>query len=369
MKIRVAHVIPTLVQGGAEKQMALLVSHLDRARFDPHVVVLTADGPLRDQLVDAQVPVHFIAKKGKLDPAAAVRLRATLKKLAPDIVHTWLFAANSYGRVAAWAAGVPIVIAGERSVDPWKRWWHHAIDRLLLPITDRLVTNTQAVVEFYRRHGIPAERFQVIPNAVEPAPGTSWTKQQVWERLGLPPRKKLILSIGRLWPQKGYRDLIWAADMLHNAYSDLWYVIVGSGPEFARLQKYRDDIGAADSVRFAGHQRDAREWISACDVLWNGSRFEGQSNTILEAMAAGKAVIASDIPGNRDLVQHEQTGYLYPLGNVQALCQMTLKLLDNETLAQQLGDMGKQRVEQEFSLANMVVAHERLYEQLLEQTR
>ncbi len=107
------------------------------------------------------------------------------------------------------------------------------------------------------------------------------------------------------------QDLIWAGgEMMHVADADTWYVIVGDGPDLQRLQQFRDDTRADNSVRFVGHRTDAVELLSAADVLWNGSLYEGQSNTILEAMALGIPVVASDIPGNRDLIEHEKSGFL-----------------------------------------------------------
>ncbi|RMF43093.1 MAG: glycosyltransferase [Planctomycetota bacterium] len=363
--MKICHIIPTLVQGGAEKQMVLLASHLNRQRFDPHVVVLTADGPLHNRLGDAGVPVHVIGKSWKFDPRTWRRLRAVLREISPDVVHTWLFAANSYGRTAARAAGVPVIVAGERCVDPWKRWWHFAIDRHLARHTDRIITNTSAVVDFYAQHGIAQEKFSVIPNAVEIPQVEAVGRAEIWRRLGLPPRAKLVLAVGRLWKQKGYKDLIWAADMLHSAFPDMWFVIAGAGPDLAVLQRFRDSIAAHDSVRFVGHRGDALTLLASCDALWNGSLYEGQSNTILEAMALGKPVLASDIPGNRDLVKHEETGFLYRLGDIQKLCSYTLRLLESPDLAQRMGEAAQARVRAEFSLPRMVAAHEALYADLV----
>ena len=168
MRLKICLIIPTLVKGGAEKQLTLLASGLDRTRFECHVVVLTHSGPYEAELRELGVAVHVIGKRGKFDPTAYWRLARKLKELKPDVVHTWLFAANSYGRMAARRAGVPVIIAGERSVDPWKQWWNFAVDRYLQKFTDTIVTNTSAVADFYSQHGIAADRFTVIPNAVLP---------------------------------------------------------------------------------------------------------------------------------------------------------------------------------------------------------
>lgn len=366
MRLKVCQVIPTLDQGGAEKQMALLAGHMDRARFEPHVVVLTRSGPLESELKERGVHVHFVEKKGKLDPTALLRLTKKLREIAPDIVHTWLFAANSYGRVAARRANVPVLIAAERCVDPWKRWWHHAIDKRLLKSTDAIATNTTAISDFYNRHGIPKELFEVIPNAILPATKSELGKEELFQQLGIEPRRFVVGAIGRLWEQKGYKDLIWAAELLRVATEDVWLVIFGDGPDRDKLLKFRDQIGAHRSVRMMGHRENAAEYIAAFDLLWNGSLYEGQSNTILEAMMQGVPVVASDIPGNRDLVVPGETGQLFPLGNVDELTRHSYRLLHDDEKREGMGIRAREFVEQEFSLEKMLRSYAELYERLWE---
>ena len=168
--IRLMLVIPTLVRGGAEKQLTLLAAGLPRDEFDVHVAVLTHSGPLEERLQEAGIPLTTIGKRWKVDPLSFWRLRRHIKELKPQIIHTWLFAANAYGRQAAIAAGVPHIIAGERCVDPWKSAWQLSIDRFLAKQTDRIVTNSSGVKEFYVGRGLPSDKFDIIPNGIEPQP-------------------------------------------------------------------------------------------------------------------------------------------------------------------------------------------------------
>ncbi|MCA9194734.1 MAG: glycosyltransferase [Planctomycetales bacterium] len=365
MRIKVCQIIPTLVQGGAEKQMSLLAAGLNRSKFDSQVVVLTHTGPNEEFLRSEHIPVHIVGKRLKLDPTAYWRLRRTVKQLKPDIVHTWLFAANCYGRQAAHSLGVPVIIAGERCVDPWKEWWHHALDRHFLKYTDKIVTNTSAIVDFYAQHGISCDKFHVIPNAAVIPQVEPISKTEFFNRLRLPPTKYLIGAIGRLWKQKGYKDLIWAAELVRVALRDVTLVIIGDGPDRELLQTYRDKSGAGDVVRFAGHRQDAQQLMTAFDLLWNGSLYEGQSNTMLEAMSLGIPVIASNIPGNRDLVVPDETGCLFDLGDVNTLARKTCQWLQDSELRERLGHNAKNRAQSSFSLAAMIASHEQLYETLL----
>jgi glycosyltransferase involved in cell wall biosynthesis len=357
-------IIPTLDNGGAEKQLCLLATGLDRARFEPHVITLTRDGPRRTMLDQAGVPVVSIGKRSKFDPTAIFRLTNALSRLRPDIVHTWIFAANSYGRLAALWAKVPVILGGERSVDPWKRWHHFWIDRRLAGRTAGIITNSSGVQEFYHRHRIDRDRFFVIPNGVERPAAPRVNRQEVMLRLGLSPDTILFGSVGRLWPQKGYKDLIWVAEMVQLVHPRAHFAIVGDGPLRKRLEQYCDQLGAAKALRFYGERQDVADLLPHLHVYVNGSLYEGQSNAILEAMSAGVPVVASDIPGNRDLVIHGQTGFLCGVGDVYAFIQALDRLLKDDELRQRMGAAGQERITEHFSIPTMVARHMDLYERL-----
>ena len=363
---RILHIIPTLDRAGAEKQLTLLASGLPRDEFDVHVCVLTRDGPLHEELDRAGVPVTVIGKRWRLDPRAFWTLKRYIRRLRPDLVQTWLFAANAYGRAAALACGVKHVIASERCVDPWKNLWQFAIDRHLARRTARIVANSESVRDFYVRHGLPADRFVVIPNGVPPASASHLTREQLLDQLGLPPGSRLVGVVGRLWMQKRVKDAIWITDMIKVARDDVHLLILGDGPQRERLHKYRDQILIRDKVHFLGHRNDVPDLMPHFDVLLSTSGYEGQSNAILEAMAAGRPVVATDIPGTRDLVVEGQTGYLVPVGDRAALARHVHRLVDDANLARQLGEAGR-RVVEEFGVEKMIGRYAALYREVLEE--
>lgn len=333
--------------------------------------MLTRDGPRSVPLREAGVPVTVIGKRFKLDPTALVRLRRLLVRRRPDIVHTWLFAANSFGRVAARLAGVPGVIASERCVDLWKTGLHLSIDRRLAKFTDAITTNSTGVRDFYAGQGIPAEKFHVIRNGIATCCGNSIERPEALRRLGVPddPGRRILLAVGRLWPQKRYRDLIWAAELLGTIRDDVTLVIVGDGPQRGELLRHRDAVTTDRRVRFAGPREDVAELMPHADVFWIASEYEGQSNGVMEAMRAGVPVIASNIPGNRDLVVDGQTGLLLPLGDTAGFARATAGLLDEPERAEQMGRAGAARIRGEFTVEAMVEAHARLYRRVANANR
>jgi len=363
---RILHIIPTLDRGGAEKQLVLLATRLPRDQFDVQVCTLTRSGPLSAPLADAQIPVHAISKRWKFDPPAYWRLKRLITRLRPSLVHTWLFAANCYGRQAAWRAGVPHIVAGERCVDRWKVWHELAIDRYLARRTERIVTNSHGVVDFYVGHGIPAKKFDVIPNGIEPFVNPApQPRAALLQELGLPADAQLIGAVGRLWPQKGYKDLIWVTELLKVVGNKTHLLIIGEGPQYAQLVRWRDCVQITDRVHFLGHRNDVPALLPHLTCFWSGSAYEGQSNAIMEAMYAGVPVIATDIPGNRDLIAPEETGLLYPVGDRATLARLTQRLLDDPALGSRLSAAAQQRMREHFSVEQMVERYTAFYQRIL----
>jgi glycosyltransferase involved in cell wall biosynthesis len=362
MMKRIVLLIPTMDRGGAEKQLCLLAENLPRDQFDVHVLLLTRDGPRSQRLRDADIPVALIGKRFKADPSALFRLRRQLVRLKPDIVHTWLFAANSFGRAAARMARVPRIMASERCVDLWKTATHFIVDRRLARFTQAITTNSAGVRDFYAQHGIDPGLFRIIPNGCQPGQETAIDRREAFRRLEVAPQRKLILAVGRLWPQKRYRDLIWAAELLATVREDTTLVIVGDGPQRGELLRHRDALSKPEHVRFAGNRNDVQELLAHADLFWIGSEYEGQSNSVIEAMQAGLPVIASDIPGNRDLVLHDQTGRLVKLGDAGDFARQSNLLLEDREQWKRLGQAARHRIETEFTVEAMVRAHVDLYQ-------
>ena len=366
MTTRVLQIIPTLVRGGAEKQMVLLATGLARDEYEVSVCALTSGGPYQRILEDHGIAVEVIGKKWKADPAAYFRLRRHIRHLNPDIVHTWIFAANCYGRQAAFSLGVPNVIAGERCEDRWKSGMHLTVDRLLARRTRAIVVPSSGVRDFYVAHGVSPDLFCIIPNGIRVAEARSPMSRDAFLReLDLPENARVIGAVGRLWPQKRWKDAIWAAEVLSTARPDVHLVIIGDGPQRWRLERYRDQVHLDGRVHLVGHRDDVPRLMQHFDCLWLTSAYEGLPNSILEAMANGLPVLATDIPGNRDVVSHGETGFLIPLGNRAEFAQRTHELLEDATLRHHMGQAGRQRVLDHFTADLMIERHQRLYESAL----
>lgn len=344
----------------------MLAASLPKEEFDVHVCALTRAGPRQEELAAADIPYKVIGKRWKVDPIAFHLLRRYIARLRPDLVHTWLFSGNAYGRAAALAVGVKYIVASERCVDGWKSSYQFYIDRLLARWTDRIVVNSGGIRDFCVSRGLPVKKFVLIPGGV-PSPQTPiMIRDQFLERLQLPPNVLLIGAVGRLWPQKRVKDLIWAADLVHLLHENARLLVIGDGPLRRQLERFTSLLNAEGHILFLGERSDVSQILPHVDVFWQGSQYEGLPNAIMEAMAAKVPVVASDIPGNRDLVVSGETGFLVPVGNRAARVRATDRILKDRCLARQLGNAGQRRVLQQFNVGNMIEGHTNLYRDLLQ---
>ncbi len=367
--LNVLQLIPTLDRSGAEKQMVLLATDLPRERFRVEVAALTRLGPLEGELKRAGVPVTLIGKRWKVDPFALGRLTRWMKARKFDVVQTWIFAADVYGRIAAHRAGVPVVVTAEMAVDLWKGRRQLAIDRFLARWTDRVVGNSQAVADFYRSAGIPEAKLAVIPSGIGAEEPPAIDAAAVRRELGTAADAPLLFFAGRLAEQKRVDDLLKALDLMQHIEPGVVTWIAGDGPLRGRLEDLARSFELLGSgrVRFLGHREDVPRLLAAADVLVLPSLYEGLPNVVLEAMRFRKPVVATAAPGTTEVVADGVSGLLVPPRSPKELARALRRLVREPELRRQLGEAGRARVEVEFRSATMVDRFATLYEQLARQ--
>ncbi len=363
--IKVSLLIPTLDRSGAEKQLMLLATGLPRDQFAVNVLALTRGGPYEADLRDADIPVEVLGKRWKFDPLTFRRLKRRLAENPPDVLHTWLFAANAYGRMCVQRGSKIKTLVSERCVDSWKSGWQRWMDRKLIPRTDHLVGNSQSVVDFYRGFGYPDDSTSVIPNGVPAAEPLSESERSEWlSSLSIPPSAPLIGFAGRLAPQKRVDDLVWAMQLLKSVRPDAHLLIIGDGPKRDDLEEFSKHYGLDVRIHFLGHQPNADRLIASVDLFWLASDFEGMSNSLSEAISAGVACVVSDIAPNRELVTDGEHGRVFPVGDSPELCRISSALLADDDLRKRLGQAAKDRMLTEFSVQKMVDSYADIYREL-----
>jgi len=365
--VGVLYLITELETGGAQTALADLALHLDRRRFQPQAACLYGAGATARRLQASAVPVTNLDMRHKLDGRVLPRLWRLLRHERPVILHAHLFHANLLARLVGQLAGVPIIITTEHTMGMESRF-RYVVNRLTASLVHQIVVVSPAVRDFMvHQVGLPASKVAFIPNGVDVA---RFAEAHPIDRAawGLPETAPLIGAVMRLDPVKGGENLVRAVAALPHSRQPAHVVVIGAGPCHTAWAALAQDLGVAERIHWVGYQTDVPAWLAACDVFVQPSDWEGMPVAVLEAMAAGRPVVATAVGGTPNVVVEGVTGLLVPPRDPAALARAVQTLLDNPAQARALGAAGRQRVEQHFSLAAVVAQTEALYDSLLRRT-
>ncbi|MBE3589392.1 MAG: glycosyltransferase family 4 protein [Firmicutes bacterium] len=380
--IEVLHVLRPSA-GGMRNHVLALVERLDRARFRP-VVAGPADEALAARLRAAGVefvPLPVPASPSLRALRAARALRALLQARRPDVVHVHGLMGGVVARLAIRGCApeaVPVFVQTVHNLptwppSPWRLGAQRLLERRAGPGPAAYIAVSLAVrEELVRRLGVPPERVRVIYNGIDLSRFAGETggpsRAAARAALGLPDDVPVVAALARLAPEKGI-------DLLLDAFAGLAapmapiLAVAGAGPLRARLEERARRAGLAGRVRFLGHLEDPVQLLRAADVVAVPSRAEGLGLACIEAMAAGRAVVAAAAGGLPEVVRDEANGLLVPPGDAAALQRALSRLLTDEILRRRLGERARQDVALRFDLAGMVRRTEELYLHALDAAR
>jgi glycosyltransferase involved in cell wall biosynthesis len=348
--------------GGAEMITASIIRRLDRGRFTPELCCLKERGALGEELA-AEIPVHHSLLCGKYDLRVWPRLTRLLRTRQIDAVVT-VGAGDKmfWGRLAAWRAGVPVIISALHSTG-----WPDCVgrlNRLLTPITDAFIAVAESHGRFLVEHtGFPQNKVAVIRNGVDTdrfAPGHDVAA--VRRELGIRETDPVVGIVAALRPEKNHELFIETSRRVLSYLRAARFLVVGEGPRRADLERRVRDLGLQASVQFLGSRSDMPRVLSAMDVFALTSHVEASPVSILEAMSIGRPVVATNVGSIHEAVIEGKTGFLVPPGDAAKFSDRILQLLHAPLLAHSMGMAGRQTVVRDWSLESMVAGYERLIE-------
>lgn len=360
--------------GGAEQQLLELVRGLDKGQFRPIVAPLYSGGALDAEFRAVPgVEVVDLHRRGKFDPSPLWRIAALLRRRRVAIVQPFLSPATFFGLLPALLVGAPVKVVTERCGVRRARGFgykmYRTIEDWLSRYADIIVPNSMAGQDLLVERGLPSSKMRVIYNGInsERLKVDQGLAAHYRAQLNVPHDGAVVGILASLTAPKGHDTLLYALALLRERRPGLRCAIVGDGALRVRLEALADDLGLAQQVRFFGYQRGVANFLGMCDVVVSASRDnEGCSNSILEAMALGVPVIATDLGGNRELVENLQTGFLIPVGDHRALAQAVERVLDDPVRTRVIAERARAMVGAGFGLARMVSDYEELYQQLLQ---
>ena len=367
-KIKILYIIATLDIGGTEKQLFELAKGLDRKKYEPVVCCLTRSGPVEKDLRDRGIRVIEAGKKGKLDFGFLFKLAGIIRREKPGIVHTFLWTSNTWGRIAAMFAGVPVIISSERSTDYWKGWFEFLIDWKLSLFTKKIIVNSLIVKKFIGSRGISEKKIEVVPNGIDTSlygslPGPSQAKKM----LGLDPLAPAVGFAGRLCREKDpFVFVRLAAAVLKEKSAQ--FVIAGDGEMRGGVEALAGSLGVKKNLRILGYRNDMPLVLSAMDVVVLTSLWEGLPNVLIEAGAAAKPAVTLNVGGAGEVVEDGRTGFVVSVSDEKGLAEKVLVLLKGPALCAEMGAAARQRVEENFKLSKMISMTEAIYSAELQKT-
>ncbi|MEU7984361.1 glycosyltransferase [Streptosporangium canum] len=365
---RVMLLIGQLRVGGTEKQVFLLATGLFRSGVAVDVVTLHSDGPYRDALELAGVHVHNAGFTGMStgpmalprNLLAAVRLIRLIRRLRPDVLHAFLYHGYVIGAPIAWLARVPVVVAGRRSLSDFKRArrWVYALERVATRLTRHVVANAVAVAEDTRRvEGIVPGKLSVIYNGLPESAFVPGTPARIVTDL------PVVCCVANLKTHKGHRFLIEAVALLAARGTPCTLVLAGEGPERDALLRQAANLGV--DLRLLGLRRDIEALMNRASAVVLASLYEGMSNAVMEAMAAGKPIVATAVGGTRELLSGR--GLLVPPADPPALADALERVLRDPHLSASLGVAARAWAMDNLGVDSMIDRHLVLYRRLLEE--
>ncbi|HKJ03392.1 MAG TPA: glycosyltransferase [Longimicrobiales bacterium] len=357
----VVQLLLNLGKGGMESMVVSLAQGLQGAGLEPVVVALDAGGEHEDSLSRSGIPYHIMGGRHFSSPAAHLKLARLLRRYGPRAVHTHHFAPLLHSLPAIELARVPRRVHTEHSSYylPARQTYRWAL-RGMSRRTDAFVVVAQDMERYYAETvGISTKKLRVLPNGIDAQRFRPSADRPALRRaLGLP-EGLLVATAGRFFPEKDYATLLRGAAL--SRVPGLRVVMVGDGPLRDDLERLARELGIEDRVDFLGWRKDLPDLMPAFDLFALTSTREAFPMAILEAMASGVPVVATPVGDIPDVVEHDETGLLFPVGDADALAGCLSQVAANPGWVEAAGRRARAAVVARHSLDAMLQGYMRLY--------
>lgn len=380
-KARLLNFVVDFGSGGTEGQIYHLVRSLDPGQFHVEFAALHCSGPFLEQYAKRGYAIREFTINSFFSLLALTQMLRLIKHLRVQriqILHAYNFYALMFAIPAARLAGVPLVIASIRDRGVYLSSKQLRLQKLVCQFADKILVNADAIRDWLLEQGYPDRKITVIKNGIDldlydkgktTAAGTSAIRRD----FGIRADARLVVMLARLNRQKGVSDFIRAAALVNDKHPDVRFLIIGK-PSLESMtgqnghssdqQQWLDlgeHLNLKDSLFFCGHRSDIASILSETSVSVLPSHSEGLSNTLLESMAAGVPIVASNVGGTPELIQHEIHGLLVPPHAPEQLARAINRILSDDAFAERLGQSARHKAREQFSLEAMVTRTRSVY--------
>lgn len=382
---RILYCSEALTFGGEQKLLAQMCRHIDQSRFQTVICCVGQFGHVDESIRALEMPMLSLGVKNRYNlPRVVWKLRRVIREYSIDLVVTGIFGSEFSGLLAAVSMGIPMVAILETTYDlatrdqasagiNFTKWrFLYALHALIARMPRiHYVALSQAVKQSAVKHlHLPPERVTVIPLCSAPDEFdndllNSEAAVKVRSELGINGAYPVLLNVARLSSLKGQKDLLQVMPRVLECFPEAMLLIAGDGPLFHQLAELRDNLGLRERVLLLNHRDDICTLLHASDLFLFSSYFEGLPVAVIEAMTAGKCVIAFDIPALRGLVRDGYSGVLVEGRNIRQLAETIIDLAEHSDTARKMGERARRIVRKEFDIRRNVKELETLYNRML----
>jgi glycosyltransferase involved in cell wall biosynthesis len=387
MKLRVVHIITQLELGGAQGNTLYTMEHLNTEDFEPFLFC-GRGGILDKEARRASWPTHFLSGLVRplspfRDAQALYEIYTKLRDIKPHIVHTHSSKAGILGRVAAYFAGVPVIIhtfhgfGFNAQQKPWTRWLFVTVEKWCAALSTHLVFVSKANQSEAQLLGIGVKKPKSLirsgialgsPKTKAPTTSEKRTTNKIHKVLGkIPNDAWRVVYVGNFKPQKNPMDLATIAAAVLQVKPEAHFLFVGDGELRAAVEKKCEELGISANVHFLGwcqRSGDIQEILQESNCFLMSSLWEGLPRALVEAMAAGLPAVVYNVDGTSDVVLEGKSGFLIPPRDTQKAAEQIVWLASNPKKAIEMGKTAKELITQEFDIDHMVEQQEELYTDL-----
>lgn len=372
-KINITFLASTLPVGGAEHILLELIKHLNRDSFDVNVLCLKAGGSIGEEFRRMGIRVLDNLMSWRFDASISWRLSSILKQLKPDVLYMFNHDdAMLWGKVSSRIAGVPVVLLWvHSSFIPGKTFLVRAVNRLTINMVSRIIaiseTHKKSIESNYP--ALKENKLEVIYNGLDiDAYDSTCANRELSDSLRGQGFEHIVGTIARLSPEKNLEVLFRASRIVLDEQPRTLFLVVGDGPERQRYEGFARELGIENNVRFLGMRSDVPSILKIFDLAVLSSKEEVFPMFLLEAMASRLPVVSTRVGSIEEIVQEGRSGFLVEKGDHRGLADRILRLINEEELSREMGNRGRDIVEQHFTVERMVTATERLITDLLRTT-
>ncbi len=371
--------ISNLEYGGAQRQVVELANRMNASAIETHICCLSDYVPLARGLRDAASRLHIVRKRWKFDLGVVHRFARLIERLGADVVHAFLFDAEITARLAGRLNGRVAVIGSERNTDYRRKWRHTVALRLTQGCFDAIIANSHAGKRFQiRTLGISPDRIFVVPNGVDADRFVPGSPGDLRTELGIPQDAKVVGMFSSFKVQKNHPMFFRMAQRVLEIEPRARFLCVGdalhrglqSSDRYHReMAEMIDSLGLSEAVRCLGNRDDAADLYNLCSVTVLTSKREGTPNVLLESMACGVPVVATDVADNAIVVPEGRVGYVVPYDDDRAMAGRVVQLLSDDDARRSLGASARAWVAGEFSLSVLQRKTIAVYAKVLQRRR